>query len=129
MCFHQLIDQNVHRELGNIWNQTLNFIVKIIPNQRVLEQLKRKWIGSNQLNYEDPYIGSRSICCVHLNPWMEWSNEDDVNCVKTNLNEDIFKRIQLRSRIFLFLFWGGGGGVIICNYLNCNYNCDDHIFV
>ena len=42
MCFHQLIDQNVHRELGNIWNQTLNFIVKIIPNQRVLEQLKRK---------------------------------------------------------------------------------------
>ena len=27
--------KNVHRELGNIWNQNLNFIVKIILNQSV----------------------------------------------------------------------------------------------
>ena len=24
-----------------------------------------------QLSYEDPYIGSRPICWVHLNPWLE----------------------------------------------------------
>ena len=108
---------------------TLIFIVKIIPNQRLLKQLKRKWIGSNQLNYGDPHIMSRSICWVYLNPWMEWSNEDDVNCGKTNLNEDIFKWIQLRSRNFLGGWAGGRGDVIICNYLNCNYNCDDHIFI
>ena len=34
----------------------------------------------SQLSYEDPYIGSRPICWVHL----EWSNEDDVNCGNTN---------------------------------------------
>ena len=34
-----------------------------------------------QLNYEDPYTaGSRPICWLHLNPWMEWNNEHDVNC-------------------------------------------------
>ena len=42
MCFLQLIDQNVHEQLGNIWNPILNFIIKTIRNQRVLEQLKRK---------------------------------------------------------------------------------------
>ena len=30
---------------------------------------------SNQLSYEDLYIGSRSICWVHLNPWKEWNTE------------------------------------------------------
>ena len=25
-------------------------------------------------------IGSNLICWVHLNPWMEWNDEDDVNC-------------------------------------------------
>ena len=32
---------------------------------------------------------------------------------------------------FFFFFWGGGGGRgrIICNCLNCNYHCDDHIFI
>ena len=29
----QFIYQNVHCKLDNIWNQNLNFIVKIIPNQ------------------------------------------------------------------------------------------------
>ena len=28
-----------------------------------------------QLSYEDPYIGSRPICWVHLNAWMEWNIE------------------------------------------------------
>ena len=28
-----------------------------------------------QLSYEDPYIGSRPICWVHLNPWLEWNIE------------------------------------------------------
>ena len=28
---HQFIDQNVYEWLGNIWNQSLDFIVKIIP--------------------------------------------------------------------------------------------------
>ena len=27
----------------------------------------------DQLNYEDPYIRSRPICWVHLNPWKEWN--------------------------------------------------------
>ena len=27
---------------------------------------------SNQLSYEDPYIGSRPICWVHPNLWKEW---------------------------------------------------------
>ena len=26
-----------------------------------------------QLSYEDPFIGSRPICWVHLKPWMEWN--------------------------------------------------------
>ena len=30
---------------------------------------------SNELSYEDPYIGSRPICSVHLNPWDEWNLE------------------------------------------------------
>ena len=25
-------------------------------------------------------IGSKLICWVHLNPWVEWNNEDDLNC-------------------------------------------------
>ena len=28
-----------------------------------------------QLSFEDPYIGSRPICWVHLNPWKEWNIE------------------------------------------------------
>ena len=27
----------------------------------------------DQLNYEDPYIRSRPVCWVHLNPWKEWN--------------------------------------------------------
>ena len=43
---------------------------------------------------KDPYIGSRQICWVHLNPWVEWSNEDDANWGNTN-----FKwRYDRRSR-------------------------------
>ena len=30
---------------------------------------------SNQLSSEDPYIGSRPICWVHLNPWKEWNTK------------------------------------------------------
>ena len=30
---------------------------------------------SNQLSYQDLYIGSRPICWVHLNPWKEWNTE------------------------------------------------------
>ena len=29
---------------------------------------------SNQLSYEDPYIGRRPICWVHLNPW-KWNTK------------------------------------------------------
>ena len=31
---------------------------------------------------------------------------------------------------FFFFWWGGeGGGGLICNCLNCNYHCDNHIFI
>ena len=39
--------------------------------------------GYNQLSNEDPYIGSRPICCVHLTrEWNETRSEDDdcLNC-------------------------------------------------
>ena len=39
----KFIDQNIYtRKLGNIWNQSLNFIVIIIPNQRVFRTIKKK---------------------------------------------------------------------------------------
>ena len=28
-----------------------------------------------QLSYEHPYIGSRPICLILLNPWKEWNEE------------------------------------------------------
>ena len=39
-----------------------------------------------QLSYEDPCIGSRPICWVHLNPWKEWSIGylNFVNCGNTS---------------------------------------------
>ena len=40
-CVHQFIDQKVHRYMGNIWNQNLNFIVKSIPNQRVFRTITK----------------------------------------------------------------------------------------
>ena len=51
-------------------------------------------------------------------------------------------RIKLNHNIYTFavergwsnetpkiFFWGVGGGGSICNRLNCDYNCDDHIFI
>ena len=39
-----------------------------------------------QLSYEDPCIGSRPICWVHLNPWKKWSIGylNFVNCGNTS---------------------------------------------
>ena len=42
-----------------------------------------------QLSYENQYLGSRPICWVRLNQWMEWNNEGDVKCGNTDLNEDM----------------------------------------
>ena len=39
---HQFIDQTFYRYLGNIWNQSLDFIVKFIPNHSVCRTLKKK---------------------------------------------------------------------------------------
>ena len=51
---------------------------------------------STQLSHEDPFIGSRPISWVHLNPWMEWNNEDDVNRWNTNLNEDMIVAVVIK---------------------------------
>ena len=59
-----------------------------------------------QLSYEDPYIGSRPIYWVHLNPWQEYGFES-----------------RWSPKMFFFF------GLKIRNGLNCDYNCDDQIFI
>ena len=41
------------------------------------------------LSYEDPYIGSRPICWVHLNPWKEWNMKMMWTAEIHILNEDM----------------------------------------
>ena len=77
------------------------------------------------LSYEDPYITSRPICWVHLNPWKEWNMKmmwtAEIQILAHQRQRRGHGFESRRSNTFSLAFIG--------NCLNCNYQCNDHIFI
>ena len=55
---------------------------------------------SNQLSYQDLYIGSRPICWVHPNPWKEWNTEwwCELRKYKFNWRHEWYLQLNLNFR-------------------------------